>query len=339
MKPSNKIIKPLLALTVIILCCSIFSRVFQNSETLTDYAKKNPDKAYQEDEASSSEMSGTKSDAKDTTVASSDVTSSLSDASGEALSPSDATDAALASSKDTDAASASSVASKHTAAADPSSDSVNKSSINDEYAGTDKRISLRDGFFYEPVPQEIIKKITGISYPDTSDTLAITLEDLSYMNVLYHDFNNDVQTGELICNKAIADDLLEIFSDLYKAGYQIDKIRLIDGYEGDDHLSMVDNNTSCFNYRAVDDSSKLSMHAYGRAIDINPYYNPYVTYENGKTVVSPEGSIKYADRTLSFPYKIDETDLCYKLFTEHGFTWGGNWNSCKDYQHFQKKES
>jgi hypothetical protein len=100
---------------------------------------------------------------------------------------------------------------------------------------------------------------------------------------------------------------------------------------------MEDNNTSCFNYRVVEGSTSLSKHAYGLAIDINPLYNPYITYENdGSLSVSPASAKAYADRSISFPYKIDENDLCYKLFTEHGFTWGGNWNSVKDYQHFQK---
>ena len=131
--------------------------------------------------------------------------------------------------------------------------------------------------------------------------------------------------------------MLEIFYELYRNEYQIGKIALIDNYNGDDTASMEDNNTSCFNYRVVDDTTTLSKHAYGLAIDINPYFNPYVKFNaDGSLYVSPKGSEGYVDRDAAFPYKIDENDLCYKLFTEHGFTWGGNWNSSKDYQHFQK---
>ena len=212
---------------------------------------------------------------------------------------------------------------------------IDESEFTDEYEGSDKRFELEDGFFYEPIPQYIEEKITGISYPTNA---SVSLNELCYMNVQYYDFNGEIQKGELICNTLIANDLIEIFHDLYKAEYQIEKIKLIDDYQGDDHLSMLDNNTSCFNYRVVDDTTKLSKHAYGLAIDINPFYNPYVTYDNGVENVSPEGSEVYADRTQTFPYKIDENDLCYKLFMAHGFTWGGNWNSCKDYQHFQKTE-
>ena len=132
---------------------------------------------------------------------------------------------------------------------------------------------------------------------------------------------------------------MEIFYQLYLNEYQIEKVRLIDEYAGDDTASMLDNNTSCFNYRVVDGTSNLSRHAIGCAIDINPFYNPYVVFNkdgSGETYISPKGSEIYADRSQNFPYKIDENDLCYQLFKEHGFIWGGNWNSCKDYQHFQK---
>ena len=220
-------------------------------------------------------------------------------------------------------------------------------------------IEYETGFFYQPLTYPVIHRITGISYPmsktdsallsleappnilsdEEMASLAVSYEDLRYMNILYYDFNGDVQTGELICNKAIADDLIEIFYELYENEYQIESVRLIDDYNGDDTASMKANNTSCFNYRPVDGTSSLSKHALGCAIDINPFYNPYVVFNKGKageTYISPAGSEIYADRSKVFAYKIDENDLCYKLFKEHGFTWGGNWNSCKDYQHFQK---
>ena len=99
---------------------------------------------------------------------------------------------------------------------------------------------------------------------------------------------------------------------------------------------MTANNTSCFNFRLVEGTTSLSKHALGLAIDINPFLNPYVSTKNGQPYVSPPGSEYYADRSNVFPCKIDENDLCYKLFTAHGFTWGGHWKTMKDYQHFQK---
>lgn len=201
------------------------------------------------------------------------------------------------------------------------------------------RVTWADGFFYEPITPEIESRIRGISYPEDDSDIAITLSDLSYVNVLYNNFDGGISTGELICNNFIAQDLVEIFEELYRSGYQFERIGLIDEYGGDDTLSMEHNNTSCFNYRIVDGTDHLSKHAYGLAIDINPFYNPYIIFNkdgSGETYISPKGSEVYADRSKDFPYKIDENDLCYKLFIEHGFTWGGNWNSSKDYQHFQK---
>lgn len=206
-------------------------------------------------------------------------------------------------------------------------------SISDEYADSTDRYTLRDGFFYEPIPESIKKEMDNVSHPKDA---TVTYDELSYVNIYYYDFNNEKQVGEIVCNKSIANDLIQIFSELYDSGYQFEQIALIDEYNGDDTLSIEHNNTSCFNYRFVDGTKRLSKHAYGLAIDINPFYNPYVTYENGIKKISPEGSETYANRVSDFPYKIDENDLCYKLFISHGFSWGGNWNSCKDYQHFQK---
>lgn len=198
------------------------------------------------------------------------------------------------------------------------------------------RITYKTDFYYEPLSDELKDYITGVSYP-AEGTVKIDYADLNYLHVMHYNFEGEALEGEIICNAAIAQDLAEIFYELYIAEYQIEKITLIDNYEGDDTASMEDNNTSCFNYRTVDGTDKLSKHALGLAIDINPFYNPYVRYtKDGGQLVSPEGSERYADRTLSFPYKIDTDDLCYRLFIEHGFTWGGSWNSSKDYQHFQK---
>lgn len=198
----------------------------------------------------------------------------------------------------------------------------------------DLRTSYTESFYYEPLSDNLKRYITGISFPE--DATAITYDELRYVHILHYDFNGELSEGELICNQAIAQDLVEIFHELYLNEYQLEKVLLIDEYDGDDTASMEDNNTSCFNYRTVEGSTSLSKHALGLAIDINPLYNPYITYNEDNTEnVSPASALPYADRSIAFPYKIDESDLCYKLFTEKGFTWGGNWNSSKDYQHFQ----
>ena len=157
------------------------------------------------------------------------------------------------------------------------------------------------------------------------------------MKIRYIDFDGKAQNGELICNQKIAQDLVEIFSELYDRQYPLASVRLVDDFGGDDLASMEADNTSCFNFREVTSFGggrhKLSLHAYGLAVDLNPLYNPYV--KKGK--ILPQSAKPYANRKHANPYRIDHEDLAYQLFTAHGFTWGGDWKSLKDYQHFEKK--
>lgn len=185
-------------------------------------------------------------------------------------------------------------------------------------------------FEIREIDDEIFGRIQGKSY---KDNCTVPLEELRYLSVAHYTGHGGVAQGEIICNVAIAEDLLDIFKNLYEAQYPIESIRLIDEFDADDIKSMQANNTSCFNFRKIAGSTKLSKHARGLAIDINPLYNPWVK----GTAVSPEEGRPYMDRTkTNIPYKIDENDLCYKEFVKHGFEWGGSWNSLQDYQHFEK---
>ena len=186
-------------------------------------------------------------------------------------------------------------------------------------------------FSADTIPEAVKLRMTGRSYSE--EDAGISLSDLRYLKLLYYDFGGRVRRGEMVCNKAIADDLLYIFKELYKAKYPIASIRLIDDFDGDDQRSMEANNTSCFNYRTKTSGTSLSAHARGMAVDVNPLQNPYVKGE----IIEPEAAREYADRTVDFPHKITDDDLCCKLFRSRGFQWGGAWNSVKDYQHFEKK--
>ncbi len=161
---------------------------------------------------------------------------------------------------------------------------------------------------------------------------------LRYVKVLHRNVEGKTQLGEIVCNKAIANDLVDIFKKLYASNYKVERIILIDEYDADDERSMAANNTSCFNFRVVSGTTKLSKHAQGLAIDINPLYNPYVHLNNGK--VEPANGKPYATnrtpgRNIPVPF-INTNDLCYRLFIQHGFRWGGAWRTVKDYQHFEK---
>lgn len=294
--------KPVLFLLTFIFICAFLAHYLSGDETLLEYAKNHPEQAYGKQKENESDTTVT----SDKSTAYTDTKDSIPDTSVE---PS----------------------------ADTPQDTVKAEEKSDIMEYYPDRTTYKEGFFYEPLSEAVKERITGISYPESGCT--VPYDDLNYVGLKYIDFEGKEQTGELICNKAVAQDMTEIFYELYRNEYRLERVRLIDEYGGDDTASMADNNTSCFNYRVVDGTSNLSKHAYGLAIDVNPYYNPYVVFQrnaDGSDYISPPGSEVYADRSQSFAYKIDENDLCYRLFTEHGFTWGGNWNSTKDYQHFQK---
>ena len=185
--------------------------------------------------------------------------------------------------------------------------------------------------------KKILLLLTSYFLPLTSSLAQPAGVVLDTLTVKYIDFEGQTQQGVLVCNKTIAKDLREIFAELYKAKYPIERIRPISEYGNDDERSMQANNTSCYCYRPIAGSTRLSKHAQGLAVDINPLYNPCVkTKKNGQRIIQPATAGKYVDRSRSFPYKITKTDLCYRLFIQHGFRWGGSWRSPKDYQHFEK---
>ena len=187
----------------------------------------------------------------------------------------------------------------------------------------------QQGCSADTLSDAVFARMQGKSFPEKC---TVRRTDLRYLTVLHYDAKGPVHQGELVCNKAIATDLLYIFKELYKAHYPIERMRLIDDYDADDERSMRDNNTSCFCFRAVEGTKVLSKHARGLAVDVNPLYNPYVK----GSVIQPQTARKWADRSRRSAYTIKRRDLLWRLFTERGFQWGGSWKSLKDYQHFEK---
>ena len=178
------------------------------------------------------------------------------------------------------------------------------------------------------IDENIKKRIYGKSYKDNRN---IKLSDLSYVPVAYRDFNGNTAYGEIIVNKNVGKEVGKIFKEIYDANIKIEKIKLIDEYNADDVKSMEDNNTSAFNYRVIKGTNKLSNHAMGYAIDINPLYNPHVI--NG--VANPRKGQPYARRVRKNPYMIFKNDKIYNIFKKYGWRWGGEWKY-PDYQHFEK---
>lgn len=192
--------------------------------------------------------------------------------------------------------------------------------------------SADDSFYMTEITDDIFARMEGKSF---SDDCTLSRDDLRYLHVLHKDIDGNTHEGEMVVNMHIAKDVLEILKQLYENDYPIEKIRLIDEYDAIDELSTEDNNSSCFCFRFISHTTRISKHGYGLAVDINTLYNPYTKIVDGERIIEPVTGEPYLDRDAEFDYKIVKGDLCYNLFIEHGFEWGGEWEDRKDYQHFE----
>ena len=184
----------------------------------------------------------------------------------------------------------------------------------------------------------LYERINGKSYKKND---YVPLESLRYLKMPHYNFDGQIQVGEMIVSQDILEDVFAIFKELFQHKYQIQSMYLVDNYwTGDpdttDSASIDVNNTSAFCFRMATGSGHLSNHAYGKAIDINPQQNPYVSYSTGEPKWAHSNADPYIDRTTGLPHVITHDDLAFKLFKERGFRWGGDWNNPKDYQHFDK---
>lgn len=158
----------------------------------------------------------------------------------------------------------------------------------------------------------------------------VPLRDLRYMTMTYVGFDGQPHTGEMVVHADSVNVVARVFKKLYDGRFPIRKMKLVDDYAGDDDRSMASDNTSAFNCRRVEGSTSWSMHAYGRAIDINPIENPYV---HGGQVDPPSGK-PYATRS---PYRRGMVNsLVIDAFKVQGWGWGGSFRTSKDYQHFSR---
>lgn len=158
----------------------------------------------------------------------------------------------------------------------------------------------------------------------------VALEDLRYVALTHWGFDGRMHDGEVVVHRDAADAIVSVFATLFDERFPLEQVRLVDDFGGDDDRSMAANNTSAFNCRAATGSSRWSEHAYGRAIDLNPIQNPFVT--RGGSVLPPEGAA-FADRHAA-PGVITADGPVVAAFAHIGWEWGGHWSSGKDYQHF-----
>jgi D-alanyl-D-alanine carboxypeptidase len=139
--------------------------------------------------------------------------------------------------------------------------------------------------------------------------------------------------GQIMVIDAIAKHVLKIFSTLRERKFPLAKTRLMSEYNGDDHASMDDNNTSAFNVRTVFGGKSISLHAFGVAIDVNTIQNPYLERVGRRLSVSPKAGAEYLNRKNIRP---GMAETVVDVFADNGLgDWGGYWRNPTDYQHFQ----
>ena len=231
--------------------------------------------------------------------------------------------------------------SEQTAAADP----VSMLSIQDIAIGAvvDRAqidmTRLDQYFTANEIGEDVFQFINGRSFVENEH---ISREQLRYLKVLHYNYSHEVQAGEIIVNANIAEDVRNIFRELFEQEYEIETMSLIENFwTGDggssDKNSIENNNTSAFNYRMIAGTDQLSNHALGYAIDVNPLQNPYVAYNaDGSFREVYRDMERYIDRANGEAHMIGHEDVCYQIFTKYGFTWGGDWTDPIDYQHFEK---
>lgn len=173
------------------------------------------------------------------------------------------------------------------------------------------------------------KAMIGVSW---HQGCPVQISELRRVELTHWGFDGLRHQGELIVHKDVARNVVDIFHTLYSTRFPIRMMLPVDRFSGDDDASMAADNTSAFNCRPITGStSGFSVHSYGKAIDVNTVENPYVK----GAIVQPPAGEAFTDRAKVYPGMIKHGDQVWRAFAKHGFTWGGDWNSLKDYQHFQ----
>jgi len=185
-------------------------------------------------------------------------------------------------------------------------------------------------FIAEPLPEHIIRQISGSSFHENEH---FEYDHLAYLTITYVDFDGYSRLGSIIVAASIAYEMLDIFRDIYDGRFPLARVKLIDYYGADDYYSMADNNSVGFNFRVIAGTEVLSRHAWGMAVDINPIQNPFIRGD----ILWPLAGGEYLDRSDVRPGMIVPGDVVYNAFVSRGWIWGGHWSVPIDYHHFERR--
>jgi hypothetical protein len=178
-----------------------------------------------------------------------------------------------------------------------------------------------------PIDGALAKRMTGVSW---HQGCPVSLRGLRVVRATYVGFDSRAHAGEVVVAADVAPGIVKVLRRLYVVRFPMHQMQLVDAYGGSDFRSIEADNTSAFNCRYVDGTTRWSEHAYGRAIDVNPIENPYVS--RGRT--SHRASVPYLRRTPCRRGMACPGNVLVRAFQSIGWGWGGYWSGAKDYQHF-----
>jgi hypothetical protein len=163
-----------------------------------------------------------------------------------------------------------------------------------------------------------------------SPACPVDLDGLRYLTVSFRGYDGAAHTGELVVAATEAEPVVSVFRALYAADFPIEEMRLPGTADLEAHPTGDGNDTVGLVCRPSIGQTQWSAHAYGLAIDLNPFMNPYLRGD----LVLPELAGSYLRRSWRRPGMIFDDDLVVREFARIGWSWGGDWTSLKDYQHF-----
>jgi hypothetical protein len=175
-----------------------------------------------------------------------------------------------------------------------------------------------------PVPPDVLARSTW------QPSCPVAADDLRYLTMSFWGFDGRLHTGEMIVNVRVADGVTGVFRRLFEAQFPIEEMRVMSPAELTAPPTGDGNNTTAFVCRPAVRQTRWSAHAYGLAIDLNPFCNPYVRGD----LVLPELASSYVDRANRRPGMVERGDVAVRAFAAIGWQWGGNWTTSKDLQHF-----
>jgi D-alanyl-D-alanine carboxypeptidase len=158
----------------------------------------------------------------------------------------------------------------------------------------------------------------------------VELAELRLVELSFWGFDDRPHTGQLVVNETVADDVVSVFRSLHAARFPIEEMRLVTRADLDAPPTGDGNTTAAYACRPVTGSTGWSAHAYGLAIDVNPFNNPY----RNDDLVLPELASSYLDRGWRRPGMIFDGGPVVRAFESVGWTWGGDFRSVLDLHHF-----